>query len=296
MENKKARLISRRQAIASIATVTAGALIRPASIFSATPVKERLRFAVLGDWGTGEGDQFGLGRQMFAHHRRTAFDFVLGAGDNIYPNGNGRHFVKKFEEPFAGLLKDRVNFHTVLGNHDVREGREDQCHYSLFNMNGRCYYSMSKGDGLAEFFLLDSTDFDSTQAAWLETALQSSTARWKIALFHHPLYSSGKKHGSDEKLRTTLEPLLTRYGVKVVFNGHEHIYQRTVPQKGIQYFITGAGGKNRRGGVDLDCEYRAASFDEDNHFMLIELDDTEMNFKAISETGKIVDSGKITKG
>jgi 3',5'-cyclic AMP phosphodiesterase CpdA len=123
--------------------------------------------------------------------------------------------------------------------------------------------------------------------------LRASTAKWKIAVFHHPIYSSGKKHGSAVGLRKQLEPILTDHGVNVVFSGHDHMYERTQPQKGIQYFVTGAGGKTRRGAVDLASSFRATSFDEDNHFMVIEIDDQEVGFKAISETGIVIDSGAI---
>ncbi|HEY7547812.1 MAG TPA: metallophosphoesterase, partial [Blastocatellia bacterium] len=126
-----------------------------------------------------------------------------------------------------------------------------------------------------------------------ERALMTSKAVWKIALTHQSLYSSGKKHGSNEKLRAQLEPLFVRYGVKVAFSGHDHIYERTKPQKDIQYFVTGAGGKIRRGNVDLKSTIRAASYDQDNSFMVIEIDDSEMSFKAISENGQSVDQGII---
>ena len=111
--------ISRRQAIHSIAAITAGTLIRPSSIFSAEPVKDSIRFAVIGDWGTGDDDQFGIARKMTDAHTRTPFDFVIAAGDNIYPSGEGRHFKTNFERPFSKLLQDRVPFYAVLGNHDV---------------------------------------------------------------------------------------------------------------------------------------------------------------------------------
>jgi 3',5'-cyclic AMP phosphodiesterase CpdA len=293
MKNKPACLITRRQAIKSLAALTAGAIVRPTSVFSADPIKNKLRFVVLGDWGTGEDDQYGLGRRMVEQHRQLALDFVLAAGDNIYPNGSGRHFVKKFEQPFADLIKDRVPFYAALGNHDVEEGRQDQLNYSLFNMGGNNYYTVSRGNGLADFFLLDTTALDNTQLNWLENSLRNSRAKWKIAITHHPLYSSGKKHGSSPKIQQKLEPLFTHYGIQVVFSGHDHIYERTHPQKGIQYFVTGAGGKTRRGGVDLKSQCRAVSFDEDNHFMVIELDDREINFKAICEQGGVRDSGTI---
>jgi 3',5'-cyclic AMP phosphodiesterase CpdA len=285
--------ISRRHAIQSLATLAAGALIKPASVFGVGPVQDKIRFAVIGDWGTGDGDAIGVAAQMLKGHQRSPFDFVIAAGDNIYPDGGGRYFVKHFEQPFAGLIRDRVGFYAVLGNHDVVKGRQDQCQYPLFNMGGKCYYKLTQAGGLAEFFMIDSTDFDNAQAGWLEQALRTSTARWKIAVFHHPLYSSGDKHGSNVNLRNQLEPLLTRYGVNAVFSGHDHIYERTKPQQGIQYFVTGAGGKTRRGGVKLNSPIRAASFDQDNHFMLIEIDDRQISFQAISEAGRVVDQGII---
>ena len=293
MGKKRSNLITRREAIVSLATIAAGTLIKPTSIFANEFARSKTRFAIMGDWGTGNSDGIGLAKQMCEAHQRTPLDLVVGAGDNIYPNGSGRYFARNFEQPFASLLKDNVKFYTVLGNHDVEDGRQDQLNYPLFNMGGANYYVISRGNGLADFFMLDSTDLGNTQISWLENSLRASRARWKIAVFHHPIYSSGSKHGSNMKMRKTLEPIFTRHGVQVAFSGHDHIYERTKPQQGIQYFVTGAGGKTRRGEVDLKSEFRAASYDEDNHFMIIEVDEQEMGFKAISEQGEVVDSGVI---
>jgi predicted MPP superfamily phosphohydrolase len=288
------RRINRREAMLSLVTISAGALIRPSSIFC-SPVKDKLRFAVIGDWGTGDSDQVGIARQMFSAHQHSPLDFVISAGDNIYPNGSGRYFAKHFEAPFASLLKDRINFYTVLGNHDVDAGRQDQCQYPLFNMGGAPYYKLERSDGLTEFFMLDSNDFDQRQAAWLENSLRDSKAKWKIPVFHHPIYSSGKTHGSSVSLRKQLEPLFTRYGVNVALSGHDHIYERTKPQHGVQYFVSGAGGKVRRGNVDRGSGLSATSFDDDNHFMVFEIEDSQARFQAISGTGVVVDSGSFTR-
>jgi len=290
-DRKSGRLITRRQAIASLATLTAGALINPSHVLGSPASKTR--FAVIGDFGTGGADEFAIANVMFEGHKNAPLDFVLTVGDNIYPNGSARLFHKNFEEPFAGLLKEKVSFYATLGNHDVEQGRRDQTTYPLFNMNGSSYYSLSRGNGLIDFFMLDSTDFNLTQHTWLENALRNSKALWKVAAFHHPFYSSGKKHGSDPKLQGKIEPLFIRYGVQVVFSGHDHDYERIKPQNGIQYFVTGAGGETRRGGVDLKSPIRAASYDEDNSYMLMEVDEKEMTFKSICEKGEIIDSGII---
>jgi 3',5'-cyclic AMP phosphodiesterase CpdA len=292
MKDMKNGLLTRRQALFALTTISAGAIIRPSSVLC-SPVKDRLRFAVVGDWGTGGQDQTDTAIQMLKLHQRTAFDFVISAGDNVYPDGSGRYFARNFERPFAGLLKDQVNFYAVLGNHDVDAGRQDQCQYPPFNMGGKNYYKFEQGNGLVEFFMLDSTDFDTPQANWLENSLRDSRAKWKVAVFHHPIYSSGKKHGSAKGLRKQLEPILTRYGVNVVLSGHDHIYERTKPQQGIQYFVTGAAGKVRNGDVDEGSSFREASFDDDNHFMLMEVADKQVDFKAISRTGNVFDSGSI---
>ncbi len=92
-----------------------------------------------------------------------------------------------------------------------------------------------------------------------------------------------------------LEPLLVRYGVDVVFSGHEHVYERIKPQKGITYFIAGSGGQLRKGGVTPSA-MTAAGFDQDQTFMLVEIVGDEMFFQAISRTGRVVDSGVIHRG
>lgn len=290
---KRSNLISRRDALVSLATITAGSLIKPSTLMGFEFAARKLRFAVIGDWGDGSDDQVALGNQMLSVHRQSSFDLVLGSGDNIYPNGAARHFAKKFEEPFSGLLKNQVKFHTVFGNHDVEDGRHDQRQYPLFNMAGQLYYTLQRGNGLVDFFMLDSTDYDLAQAGWFDNALRTSSAKWKVVVLHHPLYSSGKKHGSNLKLRKQIEPLLTKYKVNVVFAGHDHIYERIKPQQGVQHFVTGAGGKLRRGNIDKKSTITESSYDKDNHFMLIELDDKELNFKAISETGELIDRGEI---
>ena len=286
-------LLTRREAIVSLATLATGSLIQPASIFASSARDSKTRIAVLGDFGTGEDDEFAVAAQMLNAHRSSPLDLVLTVGDNIYPNGSGRYFTKHFEVPFEGLLNERVKFYATLGNHDVEEGRKDQLQYPLFNMGGSNYYSISRGNGLVDIFVLDTSAYDARQAIWLENSLRASRATWKIASMHHAIYSSAKKHGSDPKLAATLEPLLTRYHVQVVFAGHDHVYERTKPQRGIQHFITGAGGKMRRGDIDMKSPFRAASYDRDNSFMVIEIDESEMAFRSISESGEVVDSGVI---
>lgn len=252
-------------------------------------------FVAFGDMGTGENSQYSVAAGMAAHHDKHPFDTVLMLGDNIYPNGDPALFKDRFERPDAELLKRGVRFYAVLGNHDVRKGREAEMNYPNFNMNGKAYYSFVKGDGLIEFFALDSTDFDRKQARWLDGALAASKAQWKVAYLHHPLYSSGITHGSDTKLRAKLEPLLVKYGVTAVLSGHDHVYERTKPQRGVQYFVSGTGAQLRKGDLDRSTPFFGAGNDTVNSFMYFEAAPDKISFWAIDAAGHTIDSGALTK-
>jgi hypothetical protein len=251
------------------------------------------RFVAFGDMGTGEKEQFALADSMARHHSRQTYDTVLMLGDNIYPDGEAKHFLPKFEQPYGALIERGVKFHATLGNHDVSKGREAQLNYKHFNMGGRAFRSFTKGDGLVEFFAIDSNNFDQEQERWLAGALAASQARWKLAYFHHPIYSSADKHGSDEKLRAKLEPLLMRHGVAAAFSGHEHVYERTKLIEGVQYFVAGAGGKLRRGNLDRRNAFFAAGNDEVNSFMSVEVTSEQLRFQTIDPAGRILDSGTL---
>src|SRR4030095_3675717 len=140
-------------------------------------------------------------------------------GDNIYGADDAVAMKKKFEEPYAGLLSKGVKFFACLGNHD----NPNQRFYKLYNMNGERYYTFRPKAGV-RFFALASHYVDAQQLAWLETELAASGSDWKIAYFHHPLYSSGRTHGSALSTREVLEPILVRHGVRVVLAGHHHLY------------------------------------------------------------------------
>ena len=161
-------------------------------------------------------------------------------------------------------------------------------------MNGERYYSFKPKPGI-RFFALDSNYMDRPQLQWLEKELAASGSDWKIAFFHHPIYSSGGRHGSDLQLRTLLEPLFLKYGVDVVLAGHEHFYERVKPQKGIYYFISGGAAKLREGDVRPNSGLTAKGFDTGYHFMLMELDKDALHFQVISDQSKTVDSGTLMR-
>jgi hypothetical protein len=248
------------------------------------------KFGVLGDFGTGSRQQYELAGQMAKLQARFKYELVVLVGDNLYGSERPQDFRQKFEIPYKPLLDAGVKFYASLGNHDAREQR----FYKPFNMDGKLYYSFSpKAD--VRFFALESTYPSPEQIKWLENELKGSTSNWKIVFFHHPLYSSGDRHGSDIRLREALEPLFLKYNVSVALTGHDHFYERVKPQKGITYFVVGSGGQLRPGNIDRASGITARGFDTDYAFMAAEIVGDEVYFNAISRTGQIIDSGVLTR-
>ena len=242
---------------------------------------------MIGDTGTGGSAQYAIAKLLADARARFPYEFVIMLGDNMYGGESPADFVKKFERPYKPILDAGVKFYATLGNHD----ESSQRFYKPFNMDGKRYYTFKKDD--VEFFVLDSTYMQPVQIEWLKDALTKSSAKWKIAYFHHPLYSSGEKHGSEEDLRQILEPLFVQHKVDVVFAGHEHFYERIKPQKGIYYFTAGGSAKLRSGNISRRSTISEKGYDTDNSFMLVEITRDEMRFDTISRKGQIVDAGAI---
>ena len=253
---------------------------------AAPPGRSSVTFAVIGDSGTGDRVQYELAQQMAAVQARRPFDLVIMLGDNIYGRQQPGDFVQKFERPYKPLLDAGVRFYAALGNHDNERNR----FYRPFNMGGERYYTFAVRN--VRFFVLDSDSLDPKQREWIETVLAASTDDWKICYFHHPLYSDGGRHGSQVDLRVVLEPLFVKYDVNVVFSGHDHVYERIKPQKGITYFVAGSAGQLRKGDLHRS-DLTAAAFDQDQAFVVVDIAGDELTFEAISRTGQVVDSGVI---
>jgi predicted MPP superfamily phosphohydrolase len=247
-----------------------------------------VKFLAMGDMGTGEREQYEVAEQMVAAHSQFPFDFAIMLGDNLYGSQRPADFVLKFERPYKALLDGGVKFYAALGNHDEQNNR----FYKPWNMGGERYYTYTKKN--VRFFVLDSDYIDPKQLDWLTKELRDSTEDWKIAYFHHPLYSSAGRHGSETDLRLVLEPLFVRYGVNVVFSGHDHVYERIKPQKGIYYFVSGSAGQLRRGDLRRSA-LTDAGFDQDQSFMLAEIDKDTLSVQAISRLGRTVDTATIAR-
>lgn len=249
--------------------------------------KGSVRFAVIGDTGTGTSKQHELGDILLQSRQAFPYEFVLLLGDNLYGGEKPADYKNKFQDVYQKLLDQKVKFYAALGNHD----EPAQKNYEHFNMEGKEYYRFTSGN--ASFYALNSNYMDKKQVDWLNSELAKDNSEWKIAFCHHPPYSSGGKHGSDDQLRKVVEPIFVKYGVNAVFTGHDHFYERIKPQQGIYYFVSGAGGKLRPGDVKDNSPLTAKAFDKDMSFMLLEIADNAMHFQVLSRTGATVDSGVL---
>jgi predicted phosphodiesterase len=271
-------------------TPSANATVLPGGLKLTLPMQPNsLKFLAIGDTGTGGKQQAELAQVMKEYLDVFPYQFVIMVGDNMYGGEKPEDFKVKFEDVYKPIMDKGVKFYAALGNHDEAKQR----FYSNFNMNGEEFYRFNTNG--VSFYALNSNYMEKRQLQWMKDEMSKDQAKWKIAFFHHPPYSSGGKHGSSVALRELIEPLLVQHGVDVVFSGHEHFYERVKPQKGIYYFITGAGGKLREGDVRRNSPLTAKAYDKDLSFMLVEVTDNVMHFQVINRRKETVDSGGIPR-
>jgi hypothetical protein len=257
-----------------------------------------IKFAAIGDSGRGDRPQYEVSARMQAFREVFSFDFVVMLGDNVYDGGTPEDYRLKFELPYKPLLDDGVEFYATIGNHD----NVNQPTYAPFHMGGQRYYTFKADSSLltrltdtdVQFFMVDTETMDRPQRAWLDREMAKSDARWKVPIFHRPIYTSGRYATPARIFRSVLEPVFLRHDVRVGLSGHEHFYQRTTPQQGITYFISGGAGSVRRGDIRHNALV-AAGFDVDLHFMLFEIARDQLFYQAISRTGHSIDAGVISR-
>ncbi|MCC6744911.1 MAG: metallophosphoesterase [Acidobacteria bacterium] len=284
--------------IATSLLATIGLAQQPASEHNPANSAPEVRFAVIGDQGTGLDPQLEVARQMVAEHDRSPFSFVLTLGDNLYGGNWEKRHKLVFEAPYKPLLDRGVVFYATLGNHDVKSTAE-QMRYPLFNMNGDSKYSVKPAGELVEFFTFDSTPLserkDASQLQWLDEKLSQSKADWKILFCHHPPYSPGKRHGDDKILVDKLVPILRKNGVRIVMTGHEHFFAALKPIDGINYIISGSAGKIHKGGLNPKDARLEFGDDTNHHFLSVKLTAETFEYSAIAGSGAVIFRGTIPR-
>lgn len=190
----------------------------------------------MGDFGVGGRKERATGLAMKRFEQRYPAQLLVTLGDNDYTD-DPASFRRYWRASFGWLRSAGVSVAGTLGNHDV-EVQGGRYEFSALGMP-RAYYTRRVGK--VQLFLLNSNSLGTTQTRWLRRALAASTARWKIAVFHHPPYTCGG-HGGSESVEERWVPLFERYGVQLVLSGHDHNYQRFARRRGVVYVVHGGGG------------------------------------------------------
>jgi acid phosphatase type 7 len=251
-----------------------------------------IRIVAFGDMGWRSTDQDAVRRQL----DQVEFDLVLMAGDIAYPSGRLRDFEENVF-PVYGPLMASAFFVPASGNHDymTADGEPFRQVFALPENGGQegreRWYSLDWGD--LHVVVLDSEKVGEAQEAWLEADLaRSAGARWTIALFHKPPFSSGEV-GPDAAVRDRLVPILARHRVALVVSGHEHDYERREPVDGVHYLVTGGGGRGTRRISRLG---KGSAFAEQvAHFVYLVVTPDEIRLWAIDATGQTFDTARITR-
>lgn len=277
---------------------------------------QRFSFLVFGDSGRATRAQYGLVADMLTVEPQP--DFILHTGDVVYSDGARKRYHDRFFAPYRSLLT-RVNFWPSVGNHDVARqdsgepvgGTRDSAlaYQEVFELpqNGPAGlppdFNYTFDYASCRVAVVDTNaDNDTLRdriAPWLREVLSAPGPRWKFVVYHHATYTAGKyKH--DLRPRQFLVPVLDATGVDVVFNGHDHNYQRTLPLRGDQvvppgqgtvYIITGAGGAQL---YDVPAEgrppYVAFVDDREHSFTHVNVDGDTLTLRQVALGGKTVDT------
>jgi 3',5'-cyclic AMP phosphodiesterase CpdA len=213
--------------------------------------------------------------------RTTTYDALLLLGDNVYPDGDPARLPMTVFEPFAATLARGTQLLAIVGNHDVKRNNGD-AQMEALGMTGR-WWARRIGEVL--IVGLDSTQIENeAQLRFLDDALATTDAVWRIVLLHHPPYSAGYQ-GSNVAARNAIAPIVERHHVQLVLSGHDHDYQRSLPINGVIYVVSGAGSGTRRTG---DASFTAQSFSS-RHILDVSVFADRMVVRAVVHDGTVAD-------
>ena len=271
---------------------------------------ERYTFIVFGDSGMGTRGQYLLAAQMA--DAQPPVDFLLHTGDMVYPAGLRKDYEERFFAPYRRLLA-HVDLWPCLGNHDVQKDGSAPAYHEIFESRDDGPPGRPAGDNYwfdyasSRIAVLDSNVDEATLrdriAPWLSTVMAAPEPRWRFVVFHHPPYTNGK-HRENVSAQRVLVPVIEATGVDIVFNGHDHNYQRTKPLRegqivapaaGVVYVVTGAGGAERYEVREPHPDWLAASDYQHFSFTQVTIDGADLTLRQIAMDGNVLDEYRMRK-
>jgi len=263
------------------------------------PPEGSIRFAVIGDYGSGKLAERDVARLIKSWNP----DFITTTGDNNYPVGAAETIdrnIGKFFHEFIGSYKGKYGrgaaknlFFPIPGHRDWDTDLLNP-YLDFFTLPGNeRYYDFIWGP--VHFFMLDTDEREpdgatqfSEQARWLKWKLSMSNKPWKLVYAHHAPYTSHQVE-DIERMRWPFDS----WGADAVLSGYYHVYER-LSIGGTPYFINGAGGStvSSFGEIAPQSQFR---YNRDFGAMLVEASDKSINFRFINRKGKIIDSYFMVK-
>jgi parallel beta-helix repeat protein len=211
--------------------------------------------------------------------------FVIHSGDLVNNGKIAGEWIDYFKT--SGFIHNST-LYPALGNHE----RNGDSYFKYFNLpNNEYWYSFNYGP--VHFICLDSNLINSvrmSQMLWLIKNLRSNNKLFTVVFFHHPPYSSGN-HGSTFYLRLIWGFVFEHFNVDIVFNGHDHSYERGKVGS-VNYIVTGGGGAPL---YDIGNSWWTIYSEKTYHYCLVSANQNELTFEAKKPDGTIIDSFVITK-
>jgi calcineurin-like phosphoesterase family protein/purple acid phosphatase-like protein len=279
--------------------VTTQGFSRTGSFLSAPePDATRLEFMVYGDTRSNPGTHDNVARAMLsAIAADPAYQaLVLNAGDDVSDGGSESAWTSEWFDPFYAnirALTASAPYAGCVGNHEMSSGSTLFTKYFPYPFAGSRYYSFNYGP--AHFTVLDqytSYDSTSTQGKWFKNDLAATTRPWKFVLLHEPGWSAAGGHSNNTTVQQQIEPFCERFGVAIVFGGHNHYYSRAVVNT-VQHVTTGGGGAPLYSPQSGQSHIVARS--GTNHFCKVVIDGGVLSCQAISAQGARIDSFSIAR-
>jgi len=276
------------------------------SFLTAVECDQPFSFTIIGDTQRNPTVTAKLAKLMWALRP----NFVVHCGDVVDDGADKKQWVEDLFVAGADLWA-RVPLLPCIGNHE----KNHPFYYQYFSLPTPEYYYRYRY-GNADFFVLDTNTRNklgpgSEQYEWLEKELAKSKAAWKFVYHHHPVYSSDDDDFGDSWRTATssgdlrLRPLVTlyeKYNVDVVFNGHIHVYERTLPirdgkvdrTKGIIYLTSGGGGGKLENFAPTPNWFKG-TFRSDFHYCYANVAGGKFELKAYDQDNRLFDFFEIVK-
>lgn len=247
-------------------------------------------------------------------------EIVLHAGDTVQ-----RYFTAGYADTrWFSIHEDQMRatpFYVSFGNHDFLGGIDhsqamlEALYLPTNQVTGtEHFYSFDHGDAHFVSLLVPSLEAfpgiepyvltnNSVQFRWMTNDLAGSDKPWKIVFMHSPLLGSGGHRTEDAnnngrldrlELQEMLLPVFKRYGVQVVFSGHDHDYERSIPTNGVHCFVAGGGGAIIKYSI-RERDFLCAQFWRNNHVLKARITGDTLRIDAYDEFGQIFDQSVITR-